>query len=101
MPDSIYILTERLAKLEASVEHRFEGFKSIHQINENHRQEIKDAMEYRLAGMNEFQKRIDRLENTLASKASLETLQRIVYVGLGVLLSAQFIVLIASRIIQF
>lgn len=49
-------------------------------------------MDKRLEGMNEFQKRMDRLEGTFATKAELKGLEKLVYVGIGILVAVQFII---------
>ena len=47
----------------------------------------KGEVDHRLAGMNEFQKRIDRLEGTLATKDALAKIEKLVWIGLGIVLT--------------
>jgi len=62
----------------------------------------REQMEHRLAGMNEFQKRMDKLEGTFATKTELtnaadtakkglDNISRLVYIGFGILLAVQFL----------
>jgi len=54
-------------------------------------------IDYRLEGMNAFQKRMDRLENTFATKDQLASIARLVYVGVGIVLAFQAFVYIVLR----
>jgi len=69
----------------------------VEKVSETHIREIKDSiilakndLDYRLRGMNEFQKRMDRLEATFASRDALEKVERVVHIGLGLVLAIQF-----------
>jgi hypothetical protein len=67
---------------------------------EKSRIEAKETIEHRMEGMNQFQKRIDRLEASFATKDDIsytkkifddkyDTLARLVYIGVGLVLAAQ------------
>ena len=58
---------ERLVTLERDTDNKFEAMEKALDL-------ARDMLDKRLAGMNEFQKRIDRLEGTLATKDALEVL---------------------------
>jgi hypothetical protein len=69
----------------------------VEKVSETHIKEIKDSiilaksdLDYRLRGMNEFQKRMDRLESTFVTRDVMEKLEKIVYTGLGIVLAIQF-----------
>jgi len=49
----------------------------------------KREVDRRLEGMNNFQHRIDRLENTFATKIELRALQNLVYIGVGIFTALQ------------
>ena len=51
-------------------------------------------IDYRLKGMNEFQKRMDRLESTFATKEQLALVSRLVYIGVGIVVAFQFFIYI-------
>lgn len=62
----------------------------------------REQMDHRLAGMNEFQKRMDKLEGTFATKIDLANVKdvfdkdlkgisRLVYIGIGIMLAIQFL----------
>ena len=82
---------ERLVRLEEHVKVRFKELDKALNI-------AREGIDYRLAGMNEFQKRMDRLESTFATKDSLNALTKIVYIGLGIVLGIQAVVVIALKI---
>ena len=52
----------------------------------------REQIDHRLTGMNEFQKRMDRLEGTFATKTELKALERLIYIGIGIALAAQVLV---------
>lgn len=52
----------------------------------------REQMEHRLNGMNEFQKRMDKLEGTFATKNDLSSVERLVYIGVGIVIALQFII---------
>ena len=57
----------------------------------------KSQMEHRLEGMNEFQKRIDRIEATFATRSELKVVEKLAYIGVGIVLAIQFIMILLSR----
>ena len=73
---------ERLVRLEEHVKVRFKELDKALNI-------AREGIDYRLAGMNEFQKRIDRLEGSFATKEQLSVVSKVVYVGFGILLGLQ------------
>ena len=52
----------------------------------------REQMEYRLKGMNEFQKRMDRLEGTFATKNELSKVEKLVWIGIGIVLTIQMVI---------
>ena len=76
---------ERLVRLEEHVAVRFKELDKALEL-------ARHGIEYRLAGMNEFQKRMDKLEGTFATKDALNSVSKLIYVGLGVVVTIQFIV---------
>jgi hypothetical protein len=58
---------ERLVTLERDTDNKFEAMDKALEL-------ARDTLDKKLSGMNEFQKRIDRLEGTLATKDALEIL---------------------------
>ena len=55
-------------------------------------------IDHRLEGMNAFQKRMDRLENTFATKDDLASVARLVYVGVGIVLTFQVFIFAIIKI---
>lgn len=62
----------------------------------------REQMDHRLEGMNQFQKRMDKLEGTFATKIDLANVKdafdkdlkgisRLVYIGIGIMLAIQFL----------
>ena len=86
MPNQDYISAretlERLVRLEETVRHKFEEHERALVLARN-------ALDSRLEGMNQFQKRIDRLENTFATKTELNIVQRYIYIAIGILITAE------------
>ena len=86
---------ERLVRLESSTNVKFvELDKSIALARQ--------GIDYRLAGMNEFQKRMDKLEGTFVTREQLEAsykvfnaqisyLSKLVYIGVGILFTLQVV----------
>jgi hypothetical protein len=91
-------LTERLARLETKVCLKFDEMDKALVLS-------REIMERRLAGMNEFQKRMDRLEGSFAtrdnmqilenlvnekvSKSEFQIVQRAVWIGIGAVVVLQ------------
>lgn len=50
----------------------------------------REGMSVKLDGMNQFQKRIDRLEGTFATKDDLSEVKRLVYIGVGIIIALEF-----------
>ncbi len=48
-------------------------------------------LEHRLESMNAFQRRMDKLEGTFATKDQLESLNKLLYVGVGIVITLQFV----------
>ncbi len=51
----------------------------------------RNILEHRLIGMNEFQKRMDKLEGTFATKDQLNSLSKLLYIGVGIVITLQFL----------
>ena len=66
---------------------------------ERHRLEIKELMEHRLAVMNDLQRRMDEMTRIFAIKKSVEDLEKMVHVGLGIAMTLHFILGIAIVIV--
>ena len=86
---------ERLAKVETYINLKFseqdKALELARQTSEDQRKEAKDANDLRLEHMNQFQRRMDKLEGTFATKDQVAALSRIVYIGLGIILTLQFL----------
>lgn len=48
-------------------------------------------LDHRLEGMNEFQRRMDKLEGTFATSKDLEGIKKMMWIGVGIAISFQFI----------
>ena len=66
---------------------------------ERHRLEIKELMEHRLGVMNNLQMKMDNMTRVFASKESVEDLQKLVNIGLGVAMALHFVLGIAIVIV--
>ena len=66
---------------------------------ERHRLEIKELMEHRLSVMNGLQMKMDNMTRVFASKESVEDLQKLVNIGLGVAMALHFVLGIAVVIV--
>jgi len=86
---------ERLVKLETKTYMKFSEMDRALDL-------AREGLEHKLEGMNQFQKRMDKLENTFATKdelseskdrfrKELETVQKFVWIGLGIILAIEFI----------
>lgn len=74
--------SDRIVKLETRVDLKFEELeKNISLAKQN--------LDYRLQGMNEFQKRMDKLEGTFATKEEVQSNSRLIYIGIGILFAFQ------------
>ena len=62
---------------------------------EKHRIEIKELMEHRLSVMNDLQRKMDTMTRVFANKESVEDLQKLVNIGLGIAMALHFILGIA------
>ena len=76
---------ERLVRLEASTYVKFVEIEKAINL-------AREGIDYRLNGMNEFQKRMDKLEGTFATKDNVHVLSKLVYVGLGIVLAVQLLI---------
>jgi len=97
-------ISNRMVRLETKVCLKFEEMEKAlvlarDQI-ERGRVENKESLDYRLEGMNQFQKRMDKLEGTFATKtevanvydkvkADITANSRLIYIGVGALLAFQ------------
>lgn len=85
---------ERLAKLETHVVLKFKELDTAtilaRELAEKERDRTKRELDYRLSGMNEFQKRMDKLEGTFATREMLQQVEKIVYIGIGIVIALQF-----------
>jgi CHASE3 domain sensor protein len=96
----------RLVRLETKVCLKFEEMEKAivlarEQI-ERDKELAKNDLDRRLASMNEFQKRMDKLEGTFATKdyvndtiasinLRINSVEKLVFIGVGILISLQFI----------
>jgi len=93
MPEPGYIsdreTLERLVRLETEVRLKVAEWEKAlvlaREMADAERCATKSILEHRLEGMNEFQKRMDRLEATFATKSELATLQKYIYYASGFL----------------
>jgi hypothetical protein len=95
----------RLVRLETAVELKFEELEKAlilaRELAKNDRETATNVLNHRLEGMNEFQKRMDKLEGTFATKTELRGVERLVYVGVGIVLAVQFVILLfADRLFK-
>lgn len=85
---------ERLVRLETKTCLKFKELEKALVI-------AKEAMDYRLRHLNEFQSRMDKLESTFATDTELKSLRelledkllvlsRLVWIGFGVIVTAEF-----------
>ena len=74
--------SDRLVRLETKVELKFDAIEKNLTL-------AKYNLDYRLQGMNEFQKRMDKLEGTFATKAEVATNSKLIYIGVGLILALQ------------
>ena len=85
----------RLVRLETKVCLKFEEMEKAVCLAREHaeaaRAEAKDIIEHRLETLNEHQRRMDRLEATFATKDMLNATNRIVYIGVGIIVALQFV----------
>lgn len=95
MEDNKDILT-RLVRLETTVSLKFEEMDKAlvlaRELAKTNRENTNAALDHRLEGMNQFQKRIDKLEGTFATKDALGKIERLVYVGVGIVIAIQFFI---------
>jgi hypothetical protein len=104
---------QRLVKVETYINLKFaeqdNALKLARENDDLHRREEKAANEIRLGNMNGFRERIDRLEGTLATRdfvnaknelfnTRLAGLTRLVYIGLGIVLALQAVLVVAVKI---
>ena len=57
----------------------------------------KTEVDRRLAGMNNFQSRIDRQENLFATKVEVQSLMRLIWIGVGIFLAIEIGVNVLMR----
>ena len=91
MTDDVNLRTyiERIMdEREKRISDRFESSKEALDL-------ARQQIDYRLKGMNEFQKRMDRLESTFATKGQLASVARLVYIGVGLVLAFQFFIYVS------
>ena len=96
-----------VAKLCAKYELRFQEIDKAlvlaRELSEKDKVYARDRMEVRLVGMNEFQKRMDRLEGTFATKETmnqkLDAHSKIIYMAIGALAAIQVIIIALTKLI--
>lgn len=92
---------ERLVRLETRTDLKFDVMEQALVLAREQIQRDKDlatvTLNHRLEGMNEFQKRMDRLEGTFATKEELTVVQRYVWIGIGILLSVEILLKFVKR----
>ena len=85
---------ERLVRLETKVHMKFESLEQAlmlaRQTVKSDRDERKIELDRRLEGMNQFQKRMDKLEGTFATRSELAAVSKLLYIGLGIVAAFQF-----------
>ena len=106
MTENAKDIAERLARLEEKTSLKFAEMEKAlvlaRELVDKERIDTKSTLEYRLAGMNEFQKRMDKLEGTFVTKENLTiykdqtakdiaNISRLVYIGIGVVMAIQFL----------
>ena len=102
---------ERLVRLETKAEAKFDSLDKAlvlaRELIEREKSQAKADLDHRLEGMNQFQKRMDRLEGTFATKDEISLLQKVVgtfatkdeltalwriaWIGIGVMLTLQIV----------
>ena len=86
---------DRLARLETCVNLKFveldKALTLARDLARDERENTKVELDRRLEGMNQFQKRMDRLEGTFATQKELQALSKIIYIGIGIVLAIQFL----------
>jgi len=80
-----------LEKRDMILNEREKHLNLLFQSEEKARSLAREQIDHRLESMNQFQRRIDRLENTFATKKELETTNRLLYVAFGIVLTLQFL----------
>lgn len=101
------VILERLVKLETAVGLQFtEMEKALILAREQIERDKRDAantLNHRLEGMNEFQKRMDKLEGTFITEKTCEQRQkeidrrvsinsRLIYIAVGIFLMLEFLI---------
>ena len=84
-------IEKELLKITALLDERKRQTEMRFDLIEKHRIEIKELMEHRLSVMNDLQRKMDAMTRVFASKESLEGLQKLVYIGLGIAMALHFI----------
>ena len=92
--DTVLKIIERLAQLEAKTCTQFKSMEKALDL-------AKEQMDYRLAGMNQFQKRMDRLEGTFATRKEVETNAKLIYIGIGILATVQFGTIVLFTVLSY
>ena len=87
----------RLVRLETKVHLKFEEIdKAIvlaRDMAEKEKMSTKADLDYRLAGMNEFRETLRDQAGTFATKEAVSRLERLVSIGIGVVMAVQFILM--------
>jgi hypothetical protein len=106
-------LFARLVKLETKVCLKFEAMEKAENLARNQletsrieaksqiekeRIEAKNVIDHRLAGMNEYQHRIDKIEGTLATKTDLARVEKFVWIGIGIVIALEFVLRFFVRV---
>ena len=76
--------SDRLVSLETKIDLKFDEIEKNLAL-------AKYNLDYRLQGMNEFQKRMDKLEGTFATKSEVATNSKLIYMGVGLILALQVV----------
>lgn len=92
-----YGIKVELAALRTLIDEREKQIGSEIRNQQNAINLAREQIDHRLTGMNEFQKRMDRLENTFATRPELKSIERLIYIGVGIALTAQVLI----RFIQY
>ena len=87
---------ERLVRLEMEVQLRFREIEKAIELakdNEDSRRiDAKLSNDARLESMNEFRQQMNRAEGTYATKVEHSALERLVYIGIGILMAVQALI---------
>lgn len=89
-PDYIQLLKD-VADAKARLEEREVKLSAILEAKQKALDSTRSDLDHRLQGMNDFQRRMDRLEGTFATRDQLRAIERLVYIGVGIAIAIEIL----------